>query len=136
MRLAARSGISGRVTFAGFQTDVAEYLSKMHLFVLPSRTEGLGIVLLEAMAMGLPVVASNVGGIPELVLHNETGLLVQPLQFKDLAEAMIELLSDPKRMYAMGEKGKESVSSKFSAEQFIRQHESVYESALMAKRAV
>jgi glycosyltransferase involved in cell wall biosynthesis len=134
--LASRLGISGSVMFAGFQRNVFEYLDKMDVFVLPSRTEGFPIVLLEAMAVGLPVVASNVGGIPELVVNNETGMLVRPLRPKELSKAIVELLSDPERMCTMAEKGKRRVFSTLSAEQFIHQHESVYESALIAKGVI
>lgn len=134
--LATRLGVSGSVTFAGFQRNISEYLNKMDVFVLPSRTEGFGIVLLEAMAMGLPVVASNVGGIPELVVNNETGILVRPLRHEELSRAIVELLSDPESMCTMAEKGKQHVLATHSAERFIHEHERVYQSALTAKGVI
>lgn len=134
--LAGRLGISQRVIFAGFQHDVSQYLNKMDLFVLSSRTEGFPIALLEAMTMGLPVVATNVGGIPELVVNNETGILVRPSHPEELSKAILGLLSGPEKMRTIAEKGWERVLSSFSAEQYIREREVVYESALSGKRGV
>jgi len=136
MNVARRLGLSGSVAFTGFQSNVSEYLEKMDVFVLPSRTEGFGIVLLEAMTMGLPVIATDVGGIPELVVNNETGILVRPSRPDELVKAITELLSDPGRMCAVAHRGKEHVLSTFSAEQYIHQREIVYESALTAKRVI
>jgi glycosyltransferase involved in cell wall biosynthesis len=131
--VASQLGLAGSVTFAGFQTKVSEYLEKMDLFVLPSRTEGFPLVLLEAMTMGLPVVATSVGGIPELVVNDETGVLVRHSRPEELSEVIAHLLSDPEKMCALAHKGKAHVLSTYSAERFIHEHEVVYESALMAK---
>jgi len=131
--LAAQWNLSHKIRFTGFQRNVCEYLAQMDVFVLPSRTEGFGIAVLEAMATGLPVIATKVGGIPELVVHDETGVLVKPLHHEDLSKAIVDLLSNPERMHIMGQKGKERALSSFSAAQFIHQHESVYKSALAAK---
>jgi glycosyltransferase involved in cell wall biosynthesis len=133
---ARRLGIAGSVTFAGFQTNVSEYLDKMDVFVLPSRTEGFPLVLLEAMTMGLPVVATNVGGIPELVVNDETGVLVRPSHPEELSQAITTLLSNPEKMCAIAHRGKVHVLATYSARKFIHEHEVVYESMLAAKGVV
>ena len=132
-QVARRLGISESVTFTGFQSNISEYLEKMDVFVLPSRTEGFGIVLLEAMTMGLPVIATDVGGIPEIIVNSEIGILVRPSRPDELSKAITELLSDPARMRAVALRGKAHVLSTFSAEQYIHERETVYKSALAAK---
>ena len=93
-RHTAELRLSDKVTFAGFDKNVFKHLKKMDVFALPSRTEGFGIAILEAMAAGLPVVATRVGGIPEIVVDNETGLLVEPNNYRELSAAILKLLSD------------------------------------------
>jgi glycosyltransferase involved in cell wall biosynthesis len=93
--LAKTLGISSNVEFLGFQDNVETFLSTFDFFVLPSMTEGIPLSLLEAMANGLPVVATKVGGIPEIVVHQESGLLVPPGQPEALAYAMSQLIQDP-----------------------------------------
>lgn len=119
--------LQSKVTFAGFQENVFPLLREMDIFVLPSRTEGLGIVLLEAMSLRLPVIATNIGGIPEVVIHNETGILVPPERPSELARAIVKLLSDPEKMRKMGEQGRERVLKHFHPGNFIQQHENIYE---------
>lgn len=93
--LAQTLGISTTVEFLGYQEHVETFLSTFDFFALPSITEGIPLSLLEAMANGLPVVASNVGGIPEIVAHQESGLLVSPGQPEALAQALEQLIQDP-----------------------------------------
>jgi alpha-maltose-1-phosphate synthase len=94
--------------------EIIQILSHATVFVCPSLYEPLGIVNLEAMACGTPVVGSNVGGIPEVVLDAQTGLLVPPGDHIVLAEALISLLGDPARAAAMGELGRQHVGAEFS----------------------
>jgi sugar transferase (PEP-CTERM/EpsH1 system associated) len=129
----ARSlGISGIVTFAGFRSDVAEILAACDVFVLPSLWEGMPNVVLEAMAVGLPVVATQVGGVPEIVLDGETGLLVPPGDSETLAQALIRLLRDPDLRSRMGRAGRRRVEQHFSANQLVLETEALYE-ALWAR---
>ena len=109
-------GIEEEVHFLGFvdPTDVPTDYAHADLFVLPSRMENFPLVLLEAMASGLPVVATAVGGVPELVVSGETGLLVPPNDPQALAEAINSLLDDPKTMRAMGAKGREMVREHYT----------------------
>lgn len=112
---AARLGVSDRVVFAGYRDDVPALLAGCDVFCLPSRLEGLPLVVLEAMAQARPVVASAVGGTPELVVHGETGLLVPPGDLDALAAALGSLLDDPTLAARMGEAGRERVLTRFSA---------------------
>jgi glycosyltransferase involved in cell wall biosynthesis len=105
--------IAGRVRFTGRlpqPTDVADQLWESQIFVLPSRVEGYGNVLLEAMASRLAVIASDVGGIPEIVAHEQTGLLVPPEQPEKLAAAMIRLVQDVDLRQRLAEAGYRQVA--------------------------
>ncbi|NCU01585.1 glycosyltransferase [Candidatus Macondimonas diazotrophica] len=84
-----------QVVFTGFVENVADYLAALDVFVFPSREEGLGSTLIDAMVQGLPIVASRVGGIPELIEHERTGLLVPPGDAAALAAALARLTGDP-----------------------------------------
>lgn len=127
-REAARLGIAGCVRFAGRLDDraLAEAYTQAAVFALPARTsvgsraggEGFGLVFLEAMAAGLPVVAGNGGAIPEVVRDGETGLLVDPESPEEVAAAIIRLLRDPDLARRLGEAGRRWVREEFSYERF------------------
>ena len=106
-------GLDGRVLFAGARDDVARMLSAADLFVLPSLTEALPTVLAEAMAAGRPIVATTVGGIPEMVRHGEAALLVPPADPEALAAAVCRLLANPRQAVAMGRSGRRLVAERF-----------------------
>jgi len=106
-------GVQDRVVFTGFREDMLEIMNIFDLFVLPSLWEGLGIVLLEAMAFRLPIVASRTGGITDVVVDGETGLLVPPRDSDSLAQAITALLKDGGRARKMGEEGFIRVSKEF-----------------------
>lgn len=108
------SHVDDMVFFLGFREDIPQILASLDLFVLSSYLEGLGSSLLDAMASRLPVVATKVGGIPEVVIHGETGLLVPSRDPKALAEAIFELYQDKKKALIMGKRGCEVVQKKFS----------------------
>jgi glycosyltransferase involved in cell wall biosynthesis len=108
------AGLSGVVAFAGFRDDLDHWMPNTDLFVLPSFTEGLPNVLLEAHAAGVPVVATAVGGTPELIVHNETGLLVHAGDSDALADSMAHLLSDDARREAMGNAARNRVREHFT----------------------
>jgi glycosyltransferase involved in cell wall biosynthesis len=115
-RLAAELGIADRVTFTGQLSDVRPALAAMDLFVHPGDPEPFGLVNLEAMAMGMPVVAFAHGAVPEIVLDGETGLLVHSDNKQALAGAVIDLLGDPHRRSAMGIAGRARVDAYFTAQ--------------------
>jgi glycosyltransferase involved in cell wall biosynthesis len=98
---------------------VAPLLRDFTVAVLPSRQEGLGLALIESMAAGVPSVATPVGGLPELVVDGETGLLVEPESPPSLAEAVSRLLEDPARAGRLAAAGQERVRSSFSLESMV-----------------
>jgi len=109
-------GIEDIVFFLGFREDVPRILASLDLFVLSSHLEGLGSSLLDAMACGLPVVATRTGGIPEIVHHGETGLLVPTKDPEALARAIIELYHNRNLARYLAERGQQYVRRHFSAE--------------------
>ncbi len=130
----ARSlGLSETVTFAGHRTDVPKALAVFDVFVLPSLWEGMPNVVLEAMAAGLPVVATAVGGTPEVVVDGVTGFLVPPRDPDALAEAITRLLRDPDLRRKMGQAGQKRIEQHFSIEETVRQTEALYEALLREK---
>lgn len=122
-----RLGIRDRVAFVGCRDDAAELLGQLDVVALPSWTEGLPLVLLEAMARRRAVVATPVGGTPELVADGETGLLVPPRNPGALAEAIRNLLADPDLRARMGEAGYRRVAERFSADAMCRRVLELYD---------
>ncbi|HEX9655858.1 MAG TPA: glycosyltransferase family 4 protein, partial [Bacteroidota bacterium] len=118
------------VIFAGFQRDVAGYLAMFDIFVLPSLWEGLPVALVEAMAVGKPVVATAVSGTPEVVTDGETGFLVEPKNVDQLAERITRLIEDPSLRDRMGRAARIRVKEKFSAATMIRATEQLYQELL------
>ena len=102
---AHRLGVADRIVWAGQRSDMAGVMASLDLCVAPSLHENMPMVVLEAMAAGVPVVASAVGGVPECVVPDETGLLVRPRDSDALAQAVIELLADTDRRRAFGAAG-------------------------------
>lgn len=130
---AVASGLAQRVIFTGLRRDIAELLAISELFVLPTLRDAFPTTLLEAMAMRLPVVASRVGGVPEIVAEEFTGLLVAPNDSAALGESIVTLLRDPSRMTKMGARGRARVEAEFSAEVWARRIEHLYETCLEEK---
>jgi len=127
-------GLQDRVIFTGFRLDVPTILSSLALSVLPSLNEGLSNALLESMAAAVPVVATTVGGNPEVVLDGETGLLVPPRNSAALAEAICRVLRTPGLRNTLGQAGRRRVLDHFSNERMIRNVERLYEELLDANR--
>jgi len=132
--LVRQLGIGEKVEFSGFQKNVHQYLRTMDIFVLPSRSEGAGIAIMEAMAWGLPVVASRVGGIPEIVDEGLTGLLFAPGNVKELTDALDTLIEDEKKRTELGERGREKALREFHPDRFIDRHYLLYRTLLDQKR--
>jgi glycosyltransferase involved in cell wall biosynthesis len=124
---ALRMEANGRVKFLGWREDINEIMPIFDILVLPSLNEGMGRVLVEAMAAGKPVVASRVGGIPDLVRHDETGYLVPPADEEALADGIKKLLDDPEKAWEMGQRGKE-YCQQFSLEAMIEKLDDLYSS--------
>jgi len=128
-------GLESRVHFTGWREDIPDILALADLFVLPSLGEHFGRVLIEAMATGKAVVATDAGGVPEVVIHGETGLLVPPAQPRPLADAVLTLLSDPDRARRLGEAGRLRVVAEFSLSRHVEAVEALYKELLGANRA-
>ena len=123
------------IKFLGIRKDIPEILAGIDIFVLPSSSrEGLGISLLEAMAAKKPVVATAIGGIPEVVIYGETGILVPPEKTEDIADAIIELLKNPDKAKTMGQKGAQRVKEKFTTQGMLMEIEKLYEFSLLKKK--
>jgi glycosyltransferase involved in cell wall biosynthesis len=125
-------GVEDIVLFLGFREDVPQIMASLDLFVLSSYLEGLGTSIMDAMASHLPVVATEVGGIPELVIHEKTGLLVPPKNPAALAEAIIRIYKDRKLAYSYGENGYKVVHEKYSSRAMAKKVIKEYE--IMARR--
>ncbi len=126
-------GIDSHVVFTGWREDVPALLSVMDLLVMPSRNEAVGMALIEAQARGIPVVATNVGGIPEVVENGRTGLLVGPDDAAALAGAITQLISDPARRLAMGAEARAWVAGKFDADTMAARISDLYMELLKQK---
>ena len=118
------------VILTGFQANPENFMIDMDVFVLPSLMEGFGIVLLEAMALGKCVVATRVGGIPEIVEHEKTGLLVTPGKVEELMQALLTCITDPSKRCRMGQAAKERVEQQFSIEHMMNGLYEIYWEAL------
>jgi glycosyltransferase involved in cell wall biosynthesis len=125
-------GLSARIELVGNREDVPELLADADLFVLSSRSEGLPVSVLEAMAAGLPVVATDVGGVSELVLDGETGLLVPPADATALAEAVEGLLRDRELRRRFGVSARSRVEQDFDVTSFREAHLVLYRRELAA----
>ena len=126
--MAHRLGIGDRVIMTGFQRDVEPFLGAMDIFVLPSLTEGTPMALLEAMANGIPVVATGVGGVPGVVRSGTDGLLVRPGDSGEIEQAVRLLCADSALRSSLARTGRETVFDRFGFEEWVRKVESVYES--------
>jgi sugar transferase (PEP-CTERM/EpsH1 system associated) len=118
------------IKFLGIRNDVPRLLSVLDIFVLCSVSEGLPLTLLEAMAAGKPIIATNVGGIPEVVDHNSNGLLIPPDDTEALSDAIVELLRDREKAGKLGMMAKRKFESNFSLSTMVKKYEEVYDSLL------
>ncbi len=130
---ASNLGVKDSVIFTGLRHDVPELLAMSDLFVLSSINEGMGRVLVEAMAVGLPVVATRVGGVPDVVVDGETGILVPSHSSNALASAIVKLLKDKNMRKRMGEAGRRRVNPAFGVEAMVRNIGNVYEELIAQK---
>jgi sugar transferase (PEP-CTERM/EpsH1 system associated) len=125
-QMIAELGLAGKLSLLGMVRDIPDLLARVCLFVLPSRSEGVSLTLLEAMARGLPVVATRVGGTPEVVEDGVTGLLVPSEDLDRLAEAILQLRCNPETAKRMGEEGRRRVESLFDVRRMVADYEALY----------
>jgi glycosyltransferase involved in cell wall biosynthesis len=123
-------GLTDRVHFVGYQPRPAPCIRAMDVFALTSRSEGLPLVVLEAWAAGVPVVATRVGGLPELVDDERTGILVDFGDEAGLAQALGELIEDPVRARRLGEAGRQQVESRYSLRRMSDEYQRHYKELL------
>ena len=131
---ARASGLNGQVHFMGLRNDIPDLLAASDIFILPSLWEGLPMALVEAMASGLPVIATEVSGTKQVMVPGETGLLVAPGDSQQLIQAMIRLLCDPAGAKAMGAAAKRRVEAYFSAQKQAQDHISLFLQDLASAR--
>lgn len=125
-RLADELGVADRIAFLGNIQDVSAVLRRARLFVLSSRSEGIPLSVLEAMARGLPVVATRVGGLPEVVVDGVTGRLVPPEEPCAMSEAILGIWDRPEKGIRMGRAGRERVEQHFEVRRMVAEYESLY----------
>jgi glycosyltransferase involved in cell wall biosynthesis len=134
-RQVARRALQGAVELGGWQEDLAEVYRRMDVLVLTSRNEGTPVAVLEAMAAALPVIATAVGGVPDVIAHEQTGLLVPSGAPDELAGAMVRLARDPVQRRRLGAAAREAVGTRFSAERLVSDVAALYTAELARARA-
>jgi glycosyltransferase involved in cell wall biosynthesis len=125
-----KRGLEDKVIMPGLRKDIPQVLATLDVFVLSSLREGVPQGVTQALAMEKPIVATDVGGVPELIKHNQTGLLVSPANSETLAKAILELLEDREKAKKLGENGRRLVEEKFSQETMIEKIENLYRELL------
>jgi glycosyltransferase involved in cell wall biosynthesis len=133
-QMADELGLKKRVRFLGKRNDVPAILAGLDIAVLSSTSEGLSNVILESMAAGRPVVATDAGGSSELVSNGVNGYLVPPADSRAMAEAIERLLRNPREAIEMGRMGKSMVQDKFSQKHMVENYEKLYLSLLTEKK--
>jgi glycosyltransferase involved in cell wall biosynthesis len=119
-------GVAHLVDFLPFQKDMRHIYQEAQCFLLPSRGEGLSNALLEAMAMGLPVVATHVSGTPDVVTNEKDGLLIPPESSEALADAMKRIILDPALRHQLGQNARRRVEDEYSMEHVAGQYSDLY----------
>lgn len=133
--LVQQKGLEDNVIFAGFRKDLARLLPCLDLLVHPALMEGLGVSLIQAAASGVPIVATKVGGIPEIVHHERNGLLVPPRDSKSLTEAVKHLLGDNRLRNRLGTEGRRLAQNEFSIDNMVEGNLNIYKQLLSQKVA-
>ena len=120
-------GCDDVVKFIGFRKDIPDLMSTADVFVLPSVAEAFGVVFAEALYLGVPIVATNIGGIPEIITNGVDGILIPAENSQAIADTLAELLNNPDKLKALANKGHDKVADKFEFEVMTRKYEEVYE---------
>jgi len=130
------AGVAHLAWFSGERNDVASIMRGLHAFALPSLAEGISNTILEAMASGLPVVATSVGGNADLVMHGKTGYLLPSADPQVMASSIIALASDTKHACGLGQAGRRRVQTTFSMEAMVSTYQCVYDQQLKSNRVI
>jgi glycosyltransferase involved in cell wall biosynthesis len=134
--LARELGVEGKVVFLGSRDDVSSILATLDVFVLPSLIEGLSYSILEAMATGLPVVATDVGGNSELIRDGETGYLIPTKKPEILADILLRLVSEETLRADLGRRARQRIEEKFSLKKMVQIYEQMYLTGLFGQQSV
>jgi glycosyltransferase involved in cell wall biosynthesis len=129
-KLALQYGINEYIDFLGIRKDVLELMRKSSIFVLPSRWEGFGLALLEAMSVGIPIVATKVGGIPELIEDGKDGILVEPENPEELANAMLRLLDEGELRNLISSNAYKKIKEEYTIERYTRDLLNLYKEVI------
>jgi len=129
-RLSRQLDLCDKVKFLGKQDGLVEILSSADIFLIPSQSESFGLAALEAMACGLPVISSSVGGLPELVRHNETGFIAEIGDIDRMAKYTLELLTNEKKYTIFAENARQRAVNKFDTSKVVPLYEEYYEQIL------
>jgi glycosyltransferase involved in cell wall biosynthesis len=135
-RLAKQLNIQDRVTFVANLSEFDDALSAMDIFCLPSLQQGIGTIMLQAMAIGRPVIATRVGGVYSVVRDGETGILVPPSDSDTLAKRILELLDNPERAREIGSAARTEVLNQFSVQQMVTKTVSLYREIMSSDAAM
>jgi len=130
---ALQLGVDGEIRFLGLRQDIPRILSILDVFVLPSLSEGLSMAILEAMSAGKPVIATDVGGNPELVDDGETGYLVPSQSSQALADRLINVLTNRERALQFGKSGQCRAQGRFSLQTMIHEYQALYDQCIEAR---
>jgi glycosyltransferase involved in cell wall biosynthesis len=133
-QLVGELGLTDRVEFLGWRSDLASLYRRMHVFVLTSINEGTPVSLIEAMAAGVPVVASSVGGVPDVVDGGVTGVLVPPRQPEAVAAAIVAAIVESDRAAVMAARARQSVRERFDSARLVQETEAMYRETLLEIR--
>jgi glycosyltransferase involved in cell wall biosynthesis len=134
-RLSGILGLDEHVRLVGYRRDVPSFMRTFDLFAFPTRSEPFGKVVIEAMAARCPVVASRVGGIPEIITNDELGTLIPPDDPKSLSDAIVGYLTDPRRRRDVGERGAASVRERFGMRHMLQRLQALYDEVLDSSAA-
>ncbi len=127
-------GLSEKIRFVGVQPDIPEILNALDIFVLPSRSEGMPNAVLEAMACGVPVISTSVGGVPEVIESEKNGILIASEDEQHLVQVLKELVQNHKKRFSLGIEGRKRVESYFSLKKMVAEYEILYEALLLNVR--
>lgn len=128
--LAKLKGLENEIVFLGFQSDIEAWLSVLDIFVLPSLTEGTPMALLEAMSLGIPIVATAVGGVPNVIEHGVNGVLVDPCNVHEMSEKIRMLMMNPSLRSKFAAEAIKTIKAKFDIQQWCLKIENEYNSLL------
>ena len=125
-RRAREKGVQDRIVFAGFVKDSRQLLAASDILLLPSHWEGFPVSVLEAMAAGVPVIATPVGGVPEMIKNNETGILIPPGSPRAIEDAVVSLVEDPQKAEGLSKRAREVVRKRFDINTMVEKYQDIY----------